>query len=161
MTRRDLLYLDLALEGVARGAAERGAGAAGGGAGALVGPLLQNLVLSVGDNEELCYCLKAWQALPAGVTAGAFPGREDALKARARQTSHPRGRCQASYPWRRGTWVGDRPYCATAVCLHTPLSAHQSHTQHGCFGCVWCLIGTYTCACWPWLSCVPVHARLS
>ena len=78
--RRDLLYLDLALENVVRAAAERGAGAAGSGAGALVGPLLQNLVLSVGDNEELCYCLKAWQALPPAVTAGAFPSREDALK---------------------------------------------------------------------------------
>lgn len=78
--RRDLLYLDLALENVVRAAAERGAGAAGSGAGALVGPLLQNLVLSTGDNEELCYCLKAWQALPPAVTAGAFPSREDALK---------------------------------------------------------------------------------
>ena len=77
---RDLLYLDLALENVVRAAAERGVGAAGSGAGALVGPLLQNLVLSTGDNEELCYCLKAWQALPPAVTAGAFPSREDALK---------------------------------------------------------------------------------
>ena len=24
-------------------------------------PLLQNLCLSLGDNEELCYCLKTWQ----------------------------------------------------------------------------------------------------
>ena len=58
-----------------------------------MGPLLQNLVLSVGDNEELCYCLKAWQALPAAVTAGAFPSREDALKARA--LGFPRAQCRA------------------------------------------------------------------
>jgi hypothetical protein len=24
-------------------------------------PLLQNLALSLGDNEEVCYCLKSWQ----------------------------------------------------------------------------------------------------
>lgn len=41
---RDLLYLDLALEDVVRGAAERGASALGIGAAAFVGPLLQNLV---------------------------------------------------------------------------------------------------------------------
>lgn len=44
-----MLYLDLALENVARGAAERGAGkATGAAAGPLVGPLLQNLALSTG-----------------------------------------------------------------------------------------------------------------
>ena len=63
-----------------RSAAERGASAAGAGAGALVGPLLQNLVLSSGDNEELCYCLKAWQALPASLRRGGYPSKEDALK---------------------------------------------------------------------------------
>ena len=77
---RDLLYLDLALENVVRAAAERGTGAAGGGAGALIGPLLQNLVLSTGDNEELCYCLKAWQDLPREVRFGQYPNREHALK---------------------------------------------------------------------------------
>ncbi len=78
--RRDLLYLDLALENVVRGAAERGSGAAGASASALVGPLLQNLVLSTGDNEELCYCLKAWQALPSSLRRGGYPSKEDALK---------------------------------------------------------------------------------
>jgi alpha-glucan, water dikinase len=77
---RELLYLDLALESVVRQAAERGAGAAGAGAAALIGPLLQNLVLSTGNNEELCYCLKAWQGLPAAVQAGAYPTKDDALK---------------------------------------------------------------------------------
>lgn len=61
MPARDLLYLDLALETGVRSAAERGAGAAGLGAAALMAPLLQNLALSQGDNEEACFCLKAWQ----------------------------------------------------------------------------------------------------
>ena len=77
---RDLLYLDVALEALVRSAAERGSGAAGANAGALVGPLLQNLVLSTGDNEELCYCLKAWQALPSSLRRGGYPSKEDALK---------------------------------------------------------------------------------
>ena len=72
----------MALENVVRSAAERGSGAAGANAGALVGPLLQNLVLSVGDNEELCYCLKAWQALPSALRRGGYPSKEDALKVR-------------------------------------------------------------------------------
>lgn len=59
--RRDLLYLDLALESNVRQAAERGSGAVGFGAAALMAPLLQNLCLSLGDNEEACFCLKAWQ----------------------------------------------------------------------------------------------------
>ncbi|KAK9809702.1 hypothetical protein WJX73_007079 [Symbiochloris irregularis] len=80
---RDLLYLDLALENVVRAAAERGTGAAGGGAGAMIGPLLQNLVLSTGDNEELCYCLKAWSDLPKDVCFGQYPTKEHALKAAA------------------------------------------------------------------------------
>lgn len=41
---KDLLYLDLALEGVVRSAMERGIGSLGMGACAFVGPLLQNLV---------------------------------------------------------------------------------------------------------------------
>jgi alpha-glucan, water dikinase len=40
----DLLYLDLSLEDVVRGAIERGVGSLGMGAAAFVGPLLQNLV---------------------------------------------------------------------------------------------------------------------
>ena len=77
---RDLLYLDLALENVVRSAAERGSGASGRGSAALIAPLLQNLVLSVGDNEELCYCLKAWQELPGSITSGSSSSKQDALK---------------------------------------------------------------------------------
>ena len=44
-----------------RQAAERGVASAGFGAAAFMKPLLQNLCLSLGDNEELCYCLKTWQ----------------------------------------------------------------------------------------------------
>ncbi|KAK9867578.1 hypothetical protein WJX84_002715 [Apatococcus fuscideae] len=80
---RDLLYLDLALENVVRSAAERGCATSGRGSAALVAPLLQNLVLSVGDNEELCYCLKAWQELPSGILSGASASKEEALKATA------------------------------------------------------------------------------
>jgi hypothetical protein len=29
-------------------------------------PLLQNLCLSLGDNEEACFCLKAWQVRGKG-----------------------------------------------------------------------------------------------
>ena len=43
-------------------------------------PLLQNLVLSAGDNEELAYCLKAWQALPDTIKTGRYPAKDDALK---------------------------------------------------------------------------------
>ena len=63
-----------------RAAAERGSGASGTGAAALMAPLLQNLVLSAGDNEELAYCLKAWQALPDSVKTGRYPAKDDALK---------------------------------------------------------------------------------
>jgi alpha-glucan,water dikinase len=84
---RDLLYLDLALEGAVRAAAERGVGGGGGGGGgaaaALMAPLLQNLALTLGDNEEVAYCLKAWQALPAGVRlgGGSRASRDEALLA--------------------------------------------------------------------------------
>ncbi len=78
---RELLYLDLALENLARAVAERGVGAAGAKAAAFMQPLLQNLALSVGNNEELCYCLAAWQALPEAVRGGQYPGKEDALLA--------------------------------------------------------------------------------
>ena len=78
--RRELLYLDLALEAVVRGAAERGAAASGFGAAALIAPLLQNLCLSAGDNEEAVYCLSSWQRLPEGVRCGVYPNKEDALK---------------------------------------------------------------------------------
>ena len=37
-------------------------------------------MLSTGDNEELCYCLKAWQDLPESVQGGTYPSKEDALK---------------------------------------------------------------------------------
>lgn len=79
---RDVLYLDLALENVVRAAAERGAGGAGAGAATFVAPLLQNLALSLGDNEEVCYCLKAWQELPDSVRGGKRPNKDDALQVR-------------------------------------------------------------------------------
>lgn len=44
-------------------------------------PLLQNLALSLGDNEEVCYCLKAWQELPSSVRNGGRPSKEEALLA--------------------------------------------------------------------------------
>ncbi|PNW80482.1 hypothetical protein CHLRE_07g319300v5 [Chlamydomonas reinhardtii] len=78
---RELLYLDLALEDQARQAAERGVGAAGFGAAAFMRPLLQNLCLSLGNNEELCYCLKAWNELPQSVRTGGRPNKEEALLA--------------------------------------------------------------------------------
>lgn len=37
----------------------------------------------MGDNEEMCYCLKAWQALPRSVQFGAQPSTVDALQATA------------------------------------------------------------------------------
>ena len=64
-----------------RQAAERGVGAAGFGAAAFMKPLLQNLCLSLGNNEELCYCLKTWQELPASVRNGGRPNKEEALQA--------------------------------------------------------------------------------
>ncbi|GAX78330.1 hypothetical protein CEUSTIGMA_g5772.t1 [Chlamydomonas eustigma] len=78
---RELLYLDLALEDQVRQAAERGVASAGFGAAAFMKPLLQNLCLSLGDNEELCYCLKTWQELPPSVRNGGRPNKEEALQA--------------------------------------------------------------------------------
>jgi alpha-glucan,water dikinase len=49
-------------------------------AAALIAPLLQNLALSLGDNEEVCYCLKAWQELPHSVRFGEGFGKDDALR---------------------------------------------------------------------------------
>lgn len=92
---RDLLYLDLALEDTARRAAEAAAGAARGGraAAALVGPLLANLALSLGDNEDVCRALKAWEDAPKAATSGFVGGgnhspapplsEDDALRAAA------------------------------------------------------------------------------
>ena len=91
---RDLLYLDLALEDTARRAAEAAAGAARGGraAAALVGPLLANLALSLGDNEDVCRALKAWEDAPKAATTGFVGGgnnappplsEDDALRAAA------------------------------------------------------------------------------
>ncbi len=65
-----------------RGAAERGAAAAGTGAAVYVSALLQNLALSTGDNEEVCYCLKAWHGLPDYVKQGGRPNKDDVLKVR-------------------------------------------------------------------------------
>lgn len=78
---RELLYLDLALEDVVRSAAERAVGRLGRGSAQFMAPLLQNLALSVGDNAEVCYCLKAWNALPNAVRVGGRPSQEEALQA--------------------------------------------------------------------------------
>lgn len=100
---RELIYLDLALEvpaalvvweaadagfqslpvpvqDVIRGGAERAAGATPRSAIRLVGPLLQNLCLTAGDNEEICFCLAAWLALPQDLRQGHHPSREAALQ---------------------------------------------------------------------------------
>ena len=45
--------------------------------------LVRLQVLTAGDNEELCYCLKAWQALPESVQFGATPDKLAALQATA------------------------------------------------------------------------------
>ncbi|GMH39379.1 hypothetical protein BSKO_07277 [Bryopsis sp. KO-2023] len=76
----DLMYLDLALENQIRQAAERGAGISGPAAAGLVTPLLQNLCLSAGKNEEICFCLQSWEGLPNSVRGG-FPNQEEALQA--------------------------------------------------------------------------------
>ena len=78
---RELIYLDLALEDQVRQAAERGIGSSGFGSAAFMKPLLQNLCLSLGDNEELCYCLKTWQELPQSVRTGGRPTKDEALQA--------------------------------------------------------------------------------
>lgn len=96
---RELLYLDLALENTIRAAAERGSGASGTGAAALMAPLLQNLVLSAGDNEELAYCLKAWQALPDSVRFGRYPAKDDALKVHSPKLRIERARCVKPAAW--------------------------------------------------------------
>lgn len=80
---RETMYLDLALENVVRSAAERGAGSSGTGAAALMEPLLQNLALSVEDNEEICYCLKAWQELDGSVKRGGRVSQDQALRGMA------------------------------------------------------------------------------
>jgi len=80
---RETMYLDLALENVVRAAAERGAGSSGAGAASLMEPLLQNLALSVEDNEEICYCLKAWQELDGNVKRGGHASKDQALRGMA------------------------------------------------------------------------------
>lgn len=78
---RDLMYLDLALEGLVRSLAERGAGDQRY-SSELLGPLVQNLCLSVANNEEFVYCLMSWKGLPDSVFTDC-PSQEDALKAMA------------------------------------------------------------------------------
>ena len=80
---RETMYLDLALENVVRAAAERGAGSSGAGAAALMEPLLQNLALSTEDNEEICYCLKAWQELDGSIKRGGHASKDQALRGMA------------------------------------------------------------------------------
>ena len=36
----------------------------------------------MGQNEEICYCLKAWNDLPAYVRQGQRPSKDDAMKVR-------------------------------------------------------------------------------
>lgn len=43
-------------------------------------PLLQNLCLSAGNNEEICFCLQSWEGLPKSVRLG-HPSQEEALQA--------------------------------------------------------------------------------
>ena len=109
---RDVLYLDLALENVVRAAAERGAGGAGAGAAAFIAPLLQNLALSLGDNEEVCYCLKAWLELPEGVRRGQRPNKDDALRVGGWAGRGSRGGGTRAV-------VGEEGRRRQAVCLHT------------------------------------------
>lgn len=49
-------------------------------AACFVKPLLFNLCLSVGKNEEAVFCLRSWQALPESVRGG-YPNQEEALLA--------------------------------------------------------------------------------
>ncbi|CAI5459203.1 unnamed protein product [Closterium sp. Yama58-4] len=60
---KDLVFLDLALDSTARTAIERGMGDAksAGEIMYLVTLLVENLCLSVDDNEELVFCLKEWR----------------------------------------------------------------------------------------------------
>ena len=48
-------------------------------AAGLITPLLQNLCLSAGDNEEICFCLMSWQGLPDSIKNG-YPNQEEALQ---------------------------------------------------------------------------------
>ena len=78
------LTLDFFLKGTIRWAAEKAAGVHPLSAVQMIGPLLQNLVLTAGDNEELCYSLAAWNALPVSLRTGQKPSStEEALKAAA------------------------------------------------------------------------------
>ncbi|CAI5512548.1 unnamed protein product [Closterium sp. Naga37s-1] len=60
---KDLVFLDLALDSTARTAIERGMGDArnAGEIMYLVTLLVENLCLSIDDNEELVFCLKEWR----------------------------------------------------------------------------------------------------
>lgn len=46
----------------------------------MITPLLQNLCLSAGDNEEICFCLQSWEGLPQSIRKG-HPSQEEALQA--------------------------------------------------------------------------------
>ena len=72
------------MQGTIRWAAEKAAGVHPLAAVQMIGPLLQNLVLTDGDNEELCYSLAAWNALPVALRSGQKPAStEEALRAAA------------------------------------------------------------------------------
>ncbi len=118
---RDVLYLDLALEGAVRAALEGGltlrgdedAGAAGRNSGDLAAPLapllaaLENACLSLGSNCELVLCLKDFQARSSPIpNPSSLDTRcrqplvccmeEPALRMRARCVWRPRGACRMS-----------------------------------------------------------------
>lgn len=40
---------------------------------------------AVGQNEEICYCLKAWNDLPHYVRRGERPNKDDAMKVGSRE----------------------------------------------------------------------------
>jgi hypothetical protein len=127
---RDVLYLDLALENVVRSAAERGVGHAGGRAAALVAPLLQNLALSLGDNEEVCYCLKAWMDLPPAARGGEQCSKDDALRVRRGAGALlPRTPVVCLSGWGGYARQAGRPWLA-ALALGCPCSWLSGITPH-------------------------------
>ena len=73
----DLLYLDLALEQVVRGAIERGVGGLGMGAAAFVEPLLQNLVRSI-RSRRCFFCLRDERLRAAAFARGDCQVRQNA-----------------------------------------------------------------------------------
>lgn len=86
---------------------------------------LQNLALSSADNEEVCYCLQAWQELPASIKSGLHPSKDEALKV----CSAPHRPSIASI-WSRGSVEGaglhPSKHEALKACLQQYRAAHNS-----------------------------------